>query len=263
MDSILNTKPYNYNQSKIFSIIKKHNIDLHNKLIQTAKNTYERPIKIYTCLILDNIIKSDNNIKSNFYKHLSAQKSLSCQSSSEVKHRFCKAGSVVQSLNQLSQHTPEDWSFVVADFSAIFLDGPTNRFQIGEWPVISAKIKTRSRHGVCKIRTRDIWQQQHGSLWSRIVCKRRPVGQCPQDAARERPLDVQLLFCLFECERILLQLILGTRWGSFSVAIVNRHLFAKVWSHAGAHFFLRDHYVNKYCISQQLLSLEEEVELLY
>jgi hypothetical protein len=33
MDNILNTKPYNYDQSKIFSIIKSYNIDIYNKVI--------------------------------------------------------------------------------------------------------------------------------------------------------------------------------------------------------------------------------------
>lgn len=74
MDNILNTKPYNYDQSKIFSIIKSYNIDIYNKLVQTAKNTYETPKKNYKRLILDNIIKSDKKIKSNFYKAIISTK---------------------------------------------------------------------------------------------------------------------------------------------------------------------------------------------
>ena len=74
MDNILNTKPYNYDQSKIFSIIKSYNNDLYHKLINTVKNTYETPKKNYKRLILDNVIKSDNKIKSNFYRTIISTK---------------------------------------------------------------------------------------------------------------------------------------------------------------------------------------------
>ena len=74
MDNILCSKPYNYDQSKIFSIIKSYNNDLYHKLINTVKNTYETPKKNYKRLILDNVIKSDNKIKSNFYRTIISTK---------------------------------------------------------------------------------------------------------------------------------------------------------------------------------------------
>jgi hypothetical protein len=82
MDNILNAKPYNYDQSKIFFIIKSYNNDLYNKLIKTVKNTYETPKKNYKRLILDNIIKSDNKIKSNFYRTIISTKN------SKEKHDY-------------------------------------------------------------------------------------------------------------------------------------------------------------------------------
>ncbi len=45
MENILNTKPYNYDQGKMFSMIKSYNTDLHKKLIKTLKNTYATPKK--------------------------------------------------------------------------------------------------------------------------------------------------------------------------------------------------------------------------
>jgi hypothetical protein len=68
MNEILKIKPFQYDIVKILNIIKKYNVDLYNKIILTQKNSYQRPRKNYKRLILDNIIKADNNIKSNFMK---------------------------------------------------------------------------------------------------------------------------------------------------------------------------------------------------
>jgi hypothetical protein len=70
MDDILKIKPFRYDTEKILKIIKKYNIELYDKIILTEKNTYERPKQNYKRLILDNIIKTDNNIKSNFHKRV-------------------------------------------------------------------------------------------------------------------------------------------------------------------------------------------------
>ncbi len=84
------------------------------------------------------------------------------------------------------------------------------------------QIKKRSRHNVPN--------KDQGHLATATRFAVISVGQCPKDVARGRPLDLQLLFCLFdkfECERILLQLILGTRWGRFFCATMLSKLAVK------------------------------------
>ena len=70
MDEILKIKPFHYDTIKILNIIKKYNVALHDKIILTQKNSYQRPRKDYKRLILDNVLKADNKIKSNFLKQI-------------------------------------------------------------------------------------------------------------------------------------------------------------------------------------------------
>jgi hypothetical protein len=67
MKDILNVRPFHYDTQKILNIIKRYNLDLYNKISSTQKKSYLTPRKDYKRFILDNIIKADNNIKSNFH----------------------------------------------------------------------------------------------------------------------------------------------------------------------------------------------------